>query len=121
MVQDFEVNGATLARNLQIMQMIHGPHPQIALAHARQASASQPPVVTIYKEVRILTDVDILAAGLHYAGFNARCQEKINLNRNMTRCKQFFGVDPSTAAPLFRDLRNKYPSFKYKDGLMAIN
>ncbi len=43
MVQDFEVNGATLARNLQTMQMIHGPHPQIVSAHARQASASQPP------------------------------------------------------------------------------
>jgi hypothetical protein len=101
--------------------MIHGPQPQISLAHARQASASQPLVATIYKEVSILTDVDILAAGLHYAGFDARRQGKVNLNRNMTRYKQFFGVDPSTAAPLFRDLRNKYPSFKYKDGLMTIN
>ncbi len=60
MVQDFEVNGATLSRNLQTMQMIHGPHPQIASTHPRQASASQPPVVTIYKEVRILTDVIFL-------------------------------------------------------------
>jgi hypothetical protein len=58
--------------------------------------------VTIYKEVRILTDVDILAAGLCYAGFNARRQGKVNLNQNMTRYKQFiFGVDPSTTAPLF--------------------
>jgi hypothetical protein len=39
----------------------------------------------------------------------------------MKRYKQFFGVDPSTAAPLFRDLRNKFPSFKYKDGLMTMN
>jgi hypothetical protein len=69
------------------MQMIHGPQPQIPLAHAHQASASQPPVVTIYKEVRILTDVDILAAGLCYAGFDARCQGKVNLNRKMTRYK----------------------------------
>jgi hypothetical protein len=103
------------------MQMIHGPQPQNPLALASQARTSQPPVVTIYKEVSILTDVDILAAGLHYAGFDARRQGKVNLNRNMTRYKQFFGVDPSTAAPLFRDLRNKYPSFKYKDGLMTIN
>ena len=99
------------------MQTIHGPQPQIPLAHARQASASQPPVVTIYKEVSILTDADILVACLRHAGFVARRQGKVNLNRNMTRYKQFFGVDPSTAAPLFRDLRNKYPSFKYKDGL----
>ncbi len=103
------------------MQMIHGPQPEIPLAKARKASASKPPVMTIYKEVSILTDTDILAAGLCYAGFDARRQGKVNLNRNMTRYKQFFGVDPSTAAPLFRDLRNKYPSFKYKDGLMTIN
>ena len=103
------------------MQMIHGPQPQIPLAQAGKASASKPPGMTLYKEVSILTDLDILAAGLCYAGFDARRQGKVNLNRNMTRYKQFFGVDPSTAAPLFRDLRNKYPSFKYKDGLMAIN
>jgi hypothetical protein len=44
------------------------------------ASASQPQVVTIYKEVNILTDVDILEAGLCYAGFVTRHQGKVNLN-----------------------------------------
>ena len=44
------------------------------------ASAPQPQVVTIYKEVNILTDVDILAAGLCYAGFDTRRQGKVNLN-----------------------------------------
>jgi hypothetical protein len=39
----------------------------------------------------------------------------------MMRYKKFYGVDPSTTAPLFRDLRNKFPSFKYKDGLMTIS
>jgi hypothetical protein len=78
-------------------------------------------VGTIYKEVSTLTDVDILKAGLNYAGFDTRLQGKVNLNQNMMRCKQFYGVDPFTAAQLFRDLRNKFPSFKYKDGLMTIN
>jgi hypothetical protein len=77
--------------------------------------------VTIYKEFSSLTDVDILKAGLHYAGFDTSHQVKVNLNQNMMRYKQFYGVDPSTAAPLFKDLRNKFPSFKYKDGLMTIN
>ncbi len=77
--------------------------------------------MVIYKEVHILTDVDILAAGLLYAGFDTRCQERSNLNRNMIRYKQFFGVDPSSAAPLFRDLRTKFPLFNYKDGLMTLN
>jgi hypothetical protein len=44
------------------------------------ASAPQPQVVTIYKEVNILTDVDILAAGLCYAGCDTRRQGKVNLN-----------------------------------------
>jgi len=35
--------------------------------------------------------------------------------------RSFFGVDPSTAAPLFRDLRDNFPSFRYKDGLMTLN
>ena len=94
---------------------------KIATTGAHPARSSQPQVAKIYKEVIILTDVDILQAGLHYAGFDTKRQGKVNLNRNMTRYKQFYGVDPSTAAPLFRDLRNKFPSFVYKDGLMAMN
>jgi hypothetical protein len=39
----------------------------------------------------------------------------------MIRYKQFFGVDLSTAATLFRDLRSKFPSFNYKDRLMTLN
>ncbi len=83
--------------------------------------AIQPQLVTIYKEVHILIDVDILATGLLYAGFDTRRQEKSNLYRNMIRYKQFFVVDLSTAAPLFRDLRSKFPSFNYMDGLMTLN
>ncbi len=75
----------------------------------------------IYKEVCILSDVDILAAGLLYAGFDTRGQEKSILNRNMIRYKQFFGVDLSTAAPLFRDLRREFLSFNCRDGLMTLN
>ena len=62
------------------------------------------PQLVIYKEVQIFTDIDILFAGLSYAGFDAKRQGRVNLTRNMKRYKQFFGVDPSTAAPLFRDL-----------------
>jgi hypothetical protein len=103
------------------MQMISGPRPRIAATGARPgASLSQPRVAKIYKEVIILTDVDILQAGLRYAGFDTRRQGKVNLIQNMTRYKQLYGVNPSTAAPLFRDLRNKFPSFMYKDGLMAM-
>jgi hypothetical protein len=79
------------------------------------------PQLVIYKEVQIFIDVDILSAGLSYAGFDTKCQGRVNLARNMKRYKQFFGVDPSTAAALFRDLRDNFPSFRYKDGLMTLN
>jgi hypothetical protein len=80
------------------MQMISGPPPQIAATYACPASASLPQVMTIYKEVSTLTDMNILRACLHYAGFDKRCQEKVNLNEDKKRYKQFYGVDPSTAA-----------------------
>ena len=41
--------------------------------------AIQPQLVTIYKQVCILTDFDILAAVLLYAGFDTRHQEKVIL------------------------------------------
>jgi hypothetical protein len=41
--------------------------------------AIQPQLMTIYKEVHICTDVDILVAGLfYYAEFDTRCQERLN-------------------------------------------
>ncbi len=111
-------------RHVEQQQIWYGPlqENQFVLRNQMMKEcAIQPQLVTISKEVCILTDVDILAAGLLYAGFDTRHQEKSNLNRNMIRYKQFFGVDPSTAAPLFRDLRSKFPSFNYKDGLMTLN
>jgi hypothetical protein len=49
------------------------------------------PQLVIYKEVQIFTDIDILSAGLSYAGFDAKRQGRVNLTRNMKRYKQFFG------------------------------
>ncbi len=63
--------------------------PQVAATHTCPVSASQPQVVTIYKEDSTLTNVDILKAGLHYAGFDTSHQVKVNLNQNMMRYKQF--------------------------------
>ena len=104
-------------------QQRHGPlhESQLVLRNQMNQHAIQPQLMTIYKEVHICTDIDISVAGLFYAGFDTRRQERVKLCRNMARYKQFFGVDPSTAAPLFRDLRNEFPSFSYKDGLMTLN
>lgn len=92
-----------------------------ACTNKDQTHTSAEETTTIYREVMILTDVDILAAGLSYVGFDAKQQNRVKLERNMKRFKQFFGPDPSTIAPLFRDLRDAYPTLKYKDALMTMN
>ena len=56
--------------------MISGLCPQIATTGAHPARSSQPQVAKIYMEVIILIDVDILQAGLHYAGFDMRRQHQ---------------------------------------------
>ena len=68
---------------------------------------------TIYREVQILIDFDIPTVGLSYVGFdkNQQLKEK-NLARNMKWFKQFFGPDPTTIAPLLRDLRQSFPELK---------
>ena len=75
----------------------------------------------MYDEVHILTDVDILSVGLSYVGYDTKRQIRCNLERNMKRFKSFYGPDPTTIAHFFKDLRDKYPSFKYKDGLITLN
>ena len=45
----------------------------------------------------------------------------MQFDRNMKRFKSFYGPDPTTIVPLFKDLRDKYPSFKYKEGLITLN
>ena len=44
---------------------------------------------TIPAIVPLLTDVDILAVGLSFAGFDKKRQQRVNLNRNIERFKSF--------------------------------
>ncbi len=78
------------------------------------------PQLVIYKEVQILLTLIFFPLAFHMLDLTQN-EGRVNLARNMKRYKQFFGVDPSTAAPLFRDLRDNFPSFRYKDGLMTLN
>ena len=90
---------------------------------SRKPTSAQPKTLTanMYCEVNILTAVDVLSIGLSYVGFNPTRQKRVNLDRNMKRFKQFFGPDPSTIVPFFQDLRNAFPSLRYKDALMTLN
>jgi hypothetical protein len=78
-------------------------------------------IAAMHNEINILTDVDILSVGLCYVGYDTKRQISCNIDRNMKRFKSFYGPDPTTIVALFKDLRDKYPSFKYKEGLITLN
>ena len=63
---------------------------------------------------------DILCFGLLYAGFDLTRQRKNNEARRVEWFKSFYGVEPATVSPFFRDLRNKYPDINLKVALMTM-
>ena len=85
-----------------------------------------PPVIEVchppmYREVPSLSPVDILSAGLYYAGFDQARQERNNIARKTEWFKAFYGVEPTTVAPFFVDIKNDYPNIVFKDCLIAMN
>ena len=64
---------------------------------------------------------EIMFAGLYFVGFEIEVQKRNNLNRNIDRFKAFFGVEPTTVAPIFQDLKKEYPKIGFKYALMTLN
>ena len=75
----------------------------------------------IHSEIQLLSDVEVLSVGLSYCGFDAKRQKRVNLDRNIKRFKSFFGVPPTTVAPILKDLKDNNPNLIHKDSLMAMN
>lgn len=75
----------------------------------------------IYKEIHTLNGMEVLAAGLSYVGFSTARQKRVNLNCNVERFKSFYGIPPTTVAPVLLDLRADNPDLTYKLALMAMN
>ena len=75
----------------------------------------------IHNNIDILTDVDVLSAGLTYCGFDRKRQQRVNLDRNIRRFKAFFGVSPTTIVPMMKDLKDNNTTMCYKDCLMGMN
>ena len=69
----------------------------------------------------IVTLPDILSAGLAYAGFDMRRQQRCNLKRNTRRFKAFFGAPPSSVLPMFMDLRAENQDVRLRDILLGMN
>jgi hypothetical protein len=64
---------------------------------------------------------EIMFAGLYFVGFEVEVQKRNNLNRNIDRFKAFFGVEPTTVAPIFQDLKKEYPNIGFRYALMTLN
>ncbi|KAL7528013.1 hypothetical protein ACHAXR_002230 [Thalassiosira sp. AJA248-18] len=75
----------------------------------------------IPSSVSILTDVDVLSAGLSYSGFDVKRQKIVCLDQNRKRFKSFFGAPPTTLVPMMQDLKSNTPTIIYKHCLMALN
>jgi len=78
-------------------------------------------MLVVHAEICTLTDVDVLSVGLSYCGFDAARQQRVNLDRNLRRFKSFFGVPPTTVAPILRDLKDANSKLVLKDILMSMN
>ena len=95
------------------------PLPQVINIQQRIDHAIHIHVPTDY--LTSTTPADILFSGLIYAGFEPKVQQRNNVERNIDRFKSFYGVEPSTAAPLLRDLKDDYQDISFKDCLMTMN
>ena len=65
--------------------------------------------------------VDILRAGLVYAGFDHARQEKNKEARRIKWFKAFYGVAPLTVAAMFEDISDVKKDANVKEFLMALN
>ena len=74
----------------------------------------------IWGDISAITAADILYVGLVYAGFE-KARQTVAFSENLQRFIDFYGVPPTTAEPLFRDLRDRYPDIRYKVLLMTMN
>ena len=74
----------------------------------------------IWGSIDILTAADILYVGLTYVNFSKERQAGVNEKENIERFREHYGVPPAAVVPLFNDLKEKYPTIRYKSALMTL-
>ena len=63
-----------------------------------------------------------LPVGLFFGGFDTKVQKGITqIATLILRFKAFQGVEPTTVAPIFEDLKKEYPYTIYKDALIRMH
>lgn len=74
----------------------------------------------IWDSIPILTAADVLYVGLTYVNFSKERQAGVNEKENIERFREHYGVPPAAVVPLFNDLKEKYPTIRYKSALMTL-
>ena len=74
----------------------------------------------IWGSIDILTAADILYVGLTYVNFSKERQAGVNEKENIERFQEHYGVPPAAVVPLLNDLKEKYPTIRYKSALMTL-
>ena len=81
---------------------------------------TQPRLHFVY-EMPTIDPSSLLFCGLGLVGFDRQRQENVKLARNVKRFVAFYGVPPTSLAPFFNEIKNKYPDIIMKDLLMTVN
>eukprot|EP00956_Cyclotella_meneghiniana_P006111 scaffold7957_cov68-Cyclotella_meneghiniana.AAC.2 len=75
-----------------------------------------------FKSVTTIEPKDLLYYSLPIFGYSHKRQAGVKKEENTLRFKEFFGVEPTTVAPVLNDLKEEYPEyFRVEYGLMTFH
>ena len=101
----------------KVKRRVYGPEP----APQSPSSLARRRHSVLRGHVRVLTDVDILYAGLSWVKYDKKTLEKSSFERNERRFVSKFGIGVHAVEAMLKDLRMKYPDVNYRDSMMAMN
>ena len=96
------------------------PTQQVQVPQQRNINVRRHREDVIWGSIDILTAADILYVGLTYVNFSKERQAGVNEKENIERFREHYGVPPAAVVPLFNDLKEKYPTIRYKSALMTL-
>jgi hypothetical protein len=65
---------------------------------------------------------DLLRHTLPVFGYSYKHQDSVQLNENVLRFKEHFGVEPATVAAVLNNVKTEYPKeFNIKDALVSFH
>ena len=75
----------------------------------------------LYGNVSVMTDVDVLYAGLSWVKYDRQTLESSSYRRNEARFISIYGVGPHTVEATLRALKGKYPPMFFRNAMVALH